>query len=123
MARLYRVIIPVLDIEAAETFYSAIFGEPGKRVSPERHYFDCEGTIFACFAPMLFKEWDEFKPNPDHVYIAVDDLDDYFSRCKSAGAKVLAETQAYPWGETAFYVEDPSGNKLCFVDRSTMFTG
>ena len=28
-----------------------------------------------------------------------------------------------PWGERSFYVEDPFGNKLCFVDRATMFTG
>ena len=28
-----------------------------------------------------------------------------------------------PWGERSFYAEDPFGNKLCFVDRSTLFTG
>jgi hypothetical protein len=28
-----------------------------------------------------------------------------------------------PWGERSFYAVDPFGNKLCFVDRATLFTG
>jgi len=28
-----------------------------------------------------------------------------------------------PWGERSFYVLDPYGNGLCFVDASTVFTG
>jgi len=28
-----------------------------------------------------------------------------------------------PWGELSFYVEDPWGNGLCFVDETTLFTG
>jgi hypothetical protein len=28
-----------------------------------------------------------------------------------------------PWGELSFYVEDPWGNGLCFVDEQTLFTG
>lgn len=51
MARLYRVIVPVVGIEASASFYAAVLGEPGRRVSPGRHYFDCEGTILACFDP------------------------------------------------------------------------
>jgi hypothetical protein len=28
-----------------------------------------------------------------------------------------------PWGERSFYAIDPTGNKLCFVDAATLFTG
>ena len=28
-----------------------------------------------------------------------------------------------PWGERAFYAKDPFGNKICFVDEKTLFTG
>jgi hypothetical protein len=28
-----------------------------------------------------------------------------------------------PWGERSFYMRDPAGNPLCFVDASTLFTG
>jgi catechol 2,3-dioxygenase-like lactoylglutathione lyase family enzyme len=47
--RLYRVILPVADLERAAAFYATVFGTPGVRVSPGRHYFDCGGTILACY--------------------------------------------------------------------------
>jgi catechol 2,3-dioxygenase-like lactoylglutathione lyase family enzyme len=49
--RLYRVILPVTDIEAAEAFYTGLQGVEGQRVSPGRHYFDLGGTILAIYDP------------------------------------------------------------------------
>lgn len=46
---LFRVILPVSDIEVAAAFYAGILGVPGDRVSPGRHYFPCGGTILACY--------------------------------------------------------------------------
>lgn len=123
MARLFRVIVPVPDIEEAQKFYSRLLGEDGRRVSPERHYFDCEGTILACFDPTMFDEKPNASPNPEHIYLAVDDLEVMFDRCSEAGAKIVEGIDHRPWGETSFYVEDPFGNQLCFVARETMFTG
>ncbi|MEM7017020.1 MAG: VOC family protein [Pseudomonadota bacterium] len=122
MPRLYRSIILVSDIEQAQAFYSTVLGMPGKRVSPERHYFDCEGTILACFDSMKFNE-KPATPNPDYVYIAVDDLNESYALCKQAGATITEEIQSHPWGETSFYIEDPFGNPMCFVDRTTVFMG
>lgn len=42
--KLFRVILPTTDIEKAARFYGAVLGADGIRVSPGRHYFDCEGT-------------------------------------------------------------------------------
>ena len=84
MAKLYRVIIPVSDIDTAQQFYSQIFDDAGSRVSPGRHYFDCEGTILACYDPGADGDAHEARPNPDHVYLAVDDLDDCYARCRAA---------------------------------------
>lgn len=123
MAKLYRVIVPVSDIDKAEAFYEAVLGFAGKRVSPERHYFDCDGTILACFDPTLFKEKASATPNPEHVYISVNDLQAAYERCKAVGARIVAEIESYPWGETSFYIEDPFGNPVCFVDLATVFTG
>ena len=50
--RLYRVILPVRDIERAVQFYGKLLGLAGQRVSPGRHYFDCGGTILACYDPV-----------------------------------------------------------------------
>ena len=97
---------------------------PGVRVSGGRHYFDCGGTILACFDPRGDgDDWDA-RPNPDHVYFAVDDLEAVFDRAKRAGCRKIEEQiKTRPWGERSFYATDPFGNKLCFVDSSTVFTG
>jgi predicted enzyme related to lactoylglutathione lyase len=62
--------------------------------------------------------------NPDHLYFAVDDLESALERCRGAGCKRLdAVIKTRPWGERSFYAEDPFGNKICFVDEKTKFTG
>jgi len=38
--RLYRIILPVNNIDKAENFYSEILDQKGIRVSPGRHYFN-----------------------------------------------------------------------------------
>ncbi len=123
MPQLYRVILPVNDLEKAQSFYNSILGITGSRVSPERHYFDCEGTILACYDPLMFKEKETFSPNPENIYIAVDNLQSSYDKCVNAGANITADIQSYPWGETSFYFDDPFGNQICFVDRETMFVG
>jgi catechol 2,3-dioxygenase-like lactoylglutathione lyase family enzyme len=121
---LFRVIVPVSDIEAAAQFYSAILGKPGVRVSPGRHYFDCEGTILACFDPRADGDNFDAKPNPDHIYFAVDDLEKVFDAARGAGCREIdRKIASRPWGERSFYAKDPFGNPTCFVDSSTKFTG
>ena len=129
--KLFRVILQVSSIDQAASFYGALLADSGSRVSPGRHYFDCEGTILACLDPGADGDGFEARPHPDHVYFAVDDLEAVFARAVTAGA-VFPDTDAHgpareistrPWGERSFYIADPFGNRLCFVDRKTMFTG
>ena len=120
--KLYRVILPVADIELAAKFYARVLGMQGERVSNGRHYFDCGGTILACFDPRADGDpWDA-TPNPDHVYFAVDDLEASLERARQAGARILKPIETQPWGERSFYCADPFGNKLCFVANGTLFT-
>jgi catechol 2,3-dioxygenase-like lactoylglutathione lyase family enzyme len=122
-ARVFRVILPVSNIEVATAFYEAILEEPGVRVSPGRHYFGCGGVILACFDPRADGDpWDAV-PNPDHVYLAVSDLDECYQRVVTLPDAAIREPiRTQPWGERSFYCADPFGNKLCFVDDSTLFT-
>ncbi len=130
--RLFRVILPVSDIERAAGFYSAVLGTPGVRVSDGRHYFDCGGVILACFSPRQDGDPFESRANPDQLYFAVDDLEATFAACRTAGA-TFAEGDVHgdpagriakrPWGERSFYIKDPFGNPICFVDQETVFTG
>jgi predicted enzyme related to lactoylglutathione lyase len=122
MARLFRVILPVNDIDRAKTFYGALLEAEGVRVSPGRHYFGCEGTILALFNPRADGDpWDA-TPNPDHVYFAVPDLEAALQRAQRAGAEILRPIETQPWRERSFYCNDPFGNKLCFVADDTLFT-
>jgi catechol 2,3-dioxygenase-like lactoylglutathione lyase family enzyme len=133
MARLFRVIVPVTSIEEARSFYESVLGVPGRRVSPGRHYFDCEGTILACFDPRADGDKRTAAPNPEPLYLAVDDLKASHAACRRAGARFsaeappgvgpLGEIARRPWGEESFYAEDPFGNALCFVSRDSVFTG
>ena len=122
--KLFRVILPVSDINQAEKFYSQVLQIPGKRVSPGRHYFDCDGTILACFDPKA--DGDGFDPtaNPDHVYLAVGDLEATYVRAAAAGCEwIEKKIEVRPWGERSFYARDPFGNPICFVDEKTVFRG
>lgn len=133
MPHLFRVLIPSKGIDDAARFYAQVLGMPGQRVSPGRHYFDCEGVLLACFDPEADGEGRPATPNPEHVYLAVDDLEATRALCEAAGARFpegappgvgpLAEIARRPWGETSFYTIDPTGNPLCFVAAETVFRG
>lgn len=120
--RLFRVILPVSNIDRAAEFYTRLLGAPGERIAPERHYFDCGGVILALVDPAGHGL--PFRSNPDHVYFAVSDLEDSFARAREAGCRRLEPAIATRvWGERSFYAEDPFGNPICFVDEGTLYTG
>lgn len=133
MARLFRVIVPVTDLDAAVRFYRSVLVQDGVRVSPGRHYFDCEGTILACYDPRADGDDADAQPLPEPLYLAVDDLDTVYRRVQEAGgvfsAEVvpdvgaLGEIARRPWGELSFYVCDPFSNPLCFVSRESVYAG
>jgi hypothetical protein len=69
-------------------------------------------------------------PGPKSLYFAVNDVDAVHARAKSLKAlapyKVHGEpagtVKERPWGERSFYVVDPWGNDLCFVEEGTLHT-
>lgn len=131
-ATLFRVILPVSDIDRAARFYEQVLGTPGRRVSGGRHYFDCGGTILACFDPRADGDDFDARPNPEWLYFAVGDLEATLAAARAAGASfpagevhgdAMAAIATRPWGERSFYVRDPFDNGICFVDRETTFRG
>jgi predicted enzyme related to lactoylglutathione lyase len=130
--RLYRVIVPVEDIERAAGFYEELLGIAGKRVSGGRHYLDCGGVILALYQPSGDGDEGKALPLPDYVYFAVADLEAVFERAKRLGGLSsetgdgdlpMGEIATRPWRERSFYMRDPFGTPLCFVDERTLFTG
>lgn len=123
---LYRVILPVSDIDVAARFYRHVFEDEGERVSPGRHYFDCHGVILACYSPSadgddLGEGW-TFHEN-QYLYFSVPDLEAIRKRIEEAGGRNLTEIEQMPWGETMFYAADPLGSRLSFARSDTLFTG
>lgn len=131
--RLFRVIVPVSDLEQATKFYSALFGQAGFRVSGGRHYFDCGGVIVAVYdATADGDEAGVVRSNPQHIYFAVPDLEAVFKRAEELGGLSpetgdgrlpMGRIARRPWGEVSFYMDDPAGNPLCFVDEQSIFRG
>jgi catechol 2,3-dioxygenase-like lactoylglutathione lyase family enzyme len=132
MMRLYRVIMPVGDLEPAAQFYSALLGQPGARISGGRHYFSCGDVTLALSSPKGDGDAGDPRPNFDHVYFAVDDLEEIYRRAEQLGGLStktgdgrlpMGQIAVRPWGERSFYMKDPFGNPICFVDSTTLFTG
>lgn len=122
--RIFRLILPALDLETAVPFYSDLLGLEGRVVGGGRAYFDCGPVILALLES-------EKAPIPEYVYFAVADLEAVHARARQLGClsqqdvhgESAAEIAVRPWGERSFYAFDPSGNGLCFVDEKTLFTG
>jgi catechol 2,3-dioxygenase-like lactoylglutathione lyase family enzyme len=127
--KIYRIILQVSDLERAVEFYTKLLGDPGSFVRGGRHYFDCGPVILAILDPSGGGEAP--RPNVDNVYFSVGNVDAVYERAKELNC--LAEGDVHgepagkiitrPWGERCFYVTDPFGNSLCFVDEKTLFTG
>ena len=130
--RLFRVIMPVTNIADATKFYSALFAQPGFRVSNGRHYFECGGVILAVYDAVADGDREAVRHNGEHVYFAVPDLDAVFARAEKTGGLStetgdgnlpMGRIARRPWGEQSFYMHDPSGNPICFVDAQSVYQG
>ena len=126
--RIFRVTLEVAKLDEAASFYARLLGHGGKRHPGARHYFDCGGVILAIIdvtAGGLSPT-----PGPKSLYFEVSNLDAVHARAKALGAlapykvhgQVAAEPIERPWGERSFYVVDPWGNDLCFVQEGTLYT-
>jgi len=127
---LFRLILQVDDLDKAAEFYATLLDDPGRRIPrASRHYIDCGPVILALVDVAAGGE--EPKPIPDKIYFAVANLEKFYSRATELGClssedvhgDSAGEIVVRPWGERSFYVHDPWGNGLCFVDEKTLFTG
>ena len=126
--KIFRVTVEVADLDKAAAFYSKLLGTDGKRHPGARHYFDCGGVILAVLDPT--RGGLTPTPGPKSIYFAVGDVAAVHARAEQLGAlapyKVHGEDAGAvikrPWGEKSFYVVDPWGNDMCFVEDGTLYT-
>jgi catechol 2,3-dioxygenase-like lactoylglutathione lyase family enzyme len=126
--RIFRVTVEVADLDKAAAFYSKLLGTEGKRHPGARHYFECGGVILAVLDPS--RGGLTPTPGPKSLYFGVGDVTAVHERARQLGAlapyKVHGEDAGAvierPWGEKSFYVVDPWGNDMCFVEDGTLYT-
>ena len=126
--KIFRITLEVGNLDDAAAFYAKLLANDGKRHPGSRHYFDVGGVILAVLDPTP----GGLKPTPGakSLYFAVDALEPVHARAKELKAlapfKVHGESAGdivkRPWGERSFYVTDPWGNELCFVQEGTLYT-
>ena len=126
--KIFRITVEVTNVDEAAAFYGKLLGTKGKRHPGARHYFDCGGVVLAVLDPT--QGGLKPQPLPKSLYFAVEDIEAVHARAKSLNA--LAPFQVHgaaagdvikrPWGERSFYVTDPWGNELCFVEEGTLYT-
>ena len=125
--------MPVGNIDDGARFYSALLESPGFRISGGRHYFQCGEVILAVYDATADGDAEgNIRANPQHVYFSVPDLAAVFARAQKLGGLLneigdgglpMGEIARRPWGEVSFYLDDPWGNPLCFVDETSVFRG
>ena len=126
---IFRVVLEVSDLNAAVKFYAQLLGIEGRMLRGSRAYFDCGAVILAILDPTPGNI--EPTPNVGDVYFSVKSLESYHARARDLGCLSSEEVHEEsagsivirPWGERSFYVRDPWGNGLCFVDEGALFTG
>jgi predicted enzyme related to lactoylglutathione lyase len=124
--QLFRLNVEVADLDQAHTFYSTLLDVPGRGQSGSRYYFTCGAVTL-----QVVDVHRAVQPLPKSLYFTVRDLDAVHTR--AARLDCLATERVHgepggditvrPWGERSFYVDDPWGNSLCFVEAGTVYEG
>ncbi|TCO44806.1 VOC family protein [Actinocrispum wychmicini] len=125
---LFRLNVEVADLDKAATFYATLLGVAGRRQAGERVYFTCGSVTLQV---LDVSGSGPVHPLPKSLYFTVRDLDAVFARARDLGCLSAAdvhgepggEISVRPWGERSFYVDDPWGNQLCFVEAGTGYPG
>lgn len=120
--RVFRIAVPVSQIDRSRAFYEHMLAIEADDTVPSRLYLHCGDVIVALI------DWGmggrgPFRPAPETLYFATGELDAVHARAVDAGARDVSAIEDQPWGERSFYCLDPDGNRLCFVDETTLFLG
>ena len=120
--RVFRIAIPASHIDLSRVFYESVLALDADDTVPSRLYFHC-GEVIMALIDWTVEARGPFQSTPDNLYFATEELDAVHERALAAGARQVSPIEQRPWGERSFYCRDPDGNRLCFVDETTLFLG
>ena len=125
----FRLNVEVGDLAAAQRFYETLFDMPGRGQAGNRFYLNTGPVVLQVVDMAAFRA----APHPaaKALYFTVSDLDALHALASSLDC--LSDEMVHglrggdisvkPWGERSFYVNDPWGNPLCFVEAGTVYAG
>ncbi|MFZ5830961.1 MAG: VOC family protein [Planctomycetota bacterium] len=111
-------ILYVTDVEKSVAFYEAAFGLNRKFIHEAGYAEMNTGQTTLAFANLKVAEGNGvslLEPSPAgpahafEVALVTDDVATSFARAVHAGAVVVADPKAKPWGQTVAYVRDING--------------
>jgi catechol 2,3-dioxygenase-like lactoylglutathione lyase family enzyme len=129
--RIHCVVHEVANLDQASAGYTELLGAPGRRIEQGggRHFFDLGDAVLS----LLDVSQGGMTPRTSgsDLYLSVPSLATYHGRASTLGWLSKADIHGgpageiveRPWRERSFYVEDPWGNGICFVEAGTEFTG
>jgi len=127
--QMFRLNIEVGDLAAAQRFYETLFAAQGRGQAGNRFYLNAGPIALQVVDIAAFRGTPH--PAAKALYFTVKDLD--ATHARAAGLNCLSKEMVHgmkggdisvkPWGERSFYVEDPWGNPLCFVEAGTVYEG
>lgn len=120
--RIFRVAISAARIDESRRFYGQVLALDADDTVPSRLYFHTDDVILALI-DRRGEVRDGFHPTQEEIYFATRELDTVYERAVGAGARISSPIENQSWGERSFYCLDPDGNRLCFVDETTLFLG
>jgi predicted enzyme related to lactoylglutathione lyase len=120
--RIFRIAIHASRIDVARAFYESVLGIPADDTVPTRIYFHC-GDVILAVLDRRPEHGVPLRASADNLYLATGELDAVHARAVAAGAQDVSAIEVQPWGERSFYCLDLDGNRLCFVDETTLFLG
>jgi hypothetical protein len=122
---LFRLNVEVGDVDRAAKGWGVLLGLDARPQAGSRVYFTA-GSV-----TLQVVECDPPHPAAKALYFLVDELEPVYARAKKLGwlskervhGEPGGEISIRPWGERSFYVQDPWGNPLCFVESGTVYPG
>lgn len=121
--RFFRSVIPVRGLQEGVDFYASLLDTEGEAVSPGRVYFDLGEGVLCIYDAQSDGDAEIPAPLSVPVYIATPHLEEQYARARALLGDSAGSIASRPWGEISFYLVDPFGNQICFVDDRTTFRG
>jgi uncharacterized glyoxalase superfamily protein PhnB len=119
MLKYSYTILYVENVEETLAFYEKAFGFQQKFITPEKDYGELDsGTTTLAFADYSIPEYNGVEINKHNKNLAspafeltfvTENIETDYKNAVDAGAEIVKQPEAKPWGQTVGYLKDLNG--------------